>query len=109
MCKLVKKIQKIQNPKQTTAELLLSSLFSLLETRPLHHQRERLCVVLFSRGASVVAVFDTVVSFVRCCSFIRRRESVRYIHGGGDAKNVAKDDDERTISKSKVGTVLRAL
>ena len=41
-------------------------------------------------------------------SFTTTRESEIYTHTE-DTPNVATDDDERTISKSKVGTVLRAL
>ena len=63
--------------------------------------------VLFCSAKSFVTVFTAGILFSR-----RRRESARYIAHTQKTRytNVATTDDERrTISKSKVGTVLRAL
>ena len=77
----------------------LSLRFSL-DTKSANYQR------LFSVFCSVPFVF--CYGFRKRYSFTTTRESEIYTHTE-DTTNVATDDDERTISKSKVGTVLRAL
>ena len=62
--------------------------------------------VLFCSAKSFVTVFTAVILFSRDDE---RERDIYHTHRRRRSTNVATTDDERTISKSKVGTVLRAL
>ena len=88
------KIQKIQNPKPSSLS------FSLSKRDRFTREREALCCSLFARSVGRRGFRHRC--FVRSLLFFYSTTRERDIYTrGGDAKNVAKDDDERTISKSK--------
>ena len=99
---------------QSNHRFLISFEFSLSLCASLSNNNDRFLFskgsiegVLFCSAKSFVTVFTAGILFSR-----RRRESARYIAHTQKTRytNVATTDDERrTISKSKVGTVLRAL
>ena len=88
------------NHRLISFEFSLSLLFSL-EQQPLYHKGSE--GVLFCSAKSFVTVFAKLFFHETT------RESEIYITHRRRSTNVATTDDERTISKSKVGTVLRAL
>jgi hypothetical protein len=61
--------------------------------------------VLFCSAKSFVTVFTAVILL----NDDERERDIYHTHRRRRSTNVATTDDERTISKSKVGTVLRAL
>ena len=117
-----KKIQKKNHPRSLSpTNSLFVCLFLTFNEIQTNHR-----VISFSCSLSLLFSLETKsalskalgVLFCSFCLLLRfsplffhstTRESEIYIHTEDTTNNVATDDDERTISKSKVGTVLRAL